>query len=72
MVVQSYIFVAPIRYLMQGHLSVRGVAFVIPNGSDGHTHNDAILLRSYCTHYNEKTLLYKATNMIFIWNKTSV
>lgn len=28
-------------WLMQGHLSIRGVAFVIPNGSDGHTHNDA-------------------------------
>lgn len=25
---------------MQGHLST-GVAFVIPNGSDGHTCNDA-------------------------------
>lgn len=33
------IFVAPMSYLMQGHFSMRGVAFVIP--SDGHTRNDA-------------------------------
>lgn len=39
---------------MQGHLSMRGVAFVIPNGSDGHTHNDAKCVRAI-VHVRMKT-----------------
>lgn len=56
---------------MQGHLSMRGVAFVIPNGCDGHTHIMMLLHKSYCTVYNENTSLYDATNTRNIRSKTT-
>lgn len=39
---------------MQGHLSMRLVAFLIPNGSDGQTHGDAAV-EELCVHITMKT-----------------